>query len=69
MKLAGTLQGLVVVVLVVAVTTCFLNRIDFMIVLTGTLAFVVIAVVTPLITVFQWSQLSLRRSQRSRLSF
>jgi hypothetical protein len=50
MKLAGTLQGLVVVILVIGVSTWLLNHIDFMIVLTGTLASVVIvAVVTVLV--------------------
>jgi hypothetical protein len=47
MKLAGTLQGLVVVILVIGVSTWLLNHIDFMIVLTGTLASVVIVAVTP----------------------
>jgi hypothetical protein len=51
MKLAGTLQGLIVVVLVVTVTTWLLNRVDFMIILTGTLASVGVAAVTPPITV------------------
>jgi hypothetical protein len=51
MKLAGTLQGLVVVILVIAVTTWLLNRVDFTIVLTGTLASIVIATVAPPITV------------------
>jgi hypothetical protein len=47
MKLAGTLQGLIVVILVIGVSTWLLNHIDFMIVLTGTLASVVIVAVTP----------------------
>jgi hypothetical protein len=51
MKLAGTLQGLVVVILVIAVTTWLLNRVDFMIFLAGTLASVVVAAVTPTIMV------------------
>jgi hypothetical protein len=51
MKLAWTLQGLVVVILVVVVTTWLLNRVDFMIVLTGTLASIGVAAVTPRITV------------------
>jgi hypothetical protein len=46
MKLAGTLQGLIIVILVVAATTWFLNRVDFMIVLAGTLASVGVAVVS-----------------------
>jgi hypothetical protein len=51
MKLAGTLQGLIVVILVIAATTWLFNRVDFMIVLVGTLASVVVVAVTPLITV------------------
>jgi hypothetical protein len=51
MKLAGTLQGLVVVILVIAVTTWLLNRVDFMIVLSGALASVVVAAVAPPITI------------------
>jgi hypothetical protein len=51
MKLAGTLQGLVVVILVITATTWLLNRVDFMIVLAGTLASKGVAAVTPPITV------------------
>jgi hypothetical protein len=51
MKLAGTLQGLVVVVLVVTATTWLLNHVDFMIVLVGTLASVGVTAVTPSIMV------------------
>jgi hypothetical protein len=51
LKLVGTLQGLVVVILVIAVTTWLLNRVDFMIFLAGTLASVVVAAVTPTIMV------------------
>jgi hypothetical protein len=51
MKLAGTLQGLVVVILVIVATTCLLNHIDFRIILAGTLASEVVAMVTPPITV------------------
>jgi hypothetical protein len=51
MKLAGNLQGLVVVILVIEVTIWLLNRVDFMIVLAGTLASKGVAVVTPPITV------------------
>jgi hypothetical protein len=51
MKLAGTLQCLIVFILVIAVTTWLLNRVDFMIVLAGTLASVVVAAVTPPITI------------------
>jgi hypothetical protein len=50
MKLAMTLQGLVVVIRVIPATTWLLNR-DFMIVLVGTLASIVVAAVAPLITV------------------
>jgi hypothetical protein len=51
MKQAGTLQGLVLVVLVVAVTTWLLNHVDFMIVLVRTLASEGVEAVTPPITV------------------
>jgi hypothetical protein len=51
MKLAGTLQGLVVVVLVVMVTTWLLNHVDFMIILMGMLASIGVAAVTPPMTV------------------
>jgi hypothetical protein len=51
MKLVGTLQGLVVAILVIAATTWLLNRVDFMIVLAGTLASVVITAVASPITV------------------
>jgi hypothetical protein len=51
MDLAGTLQGLIIVLLVVPVTTWLLNRVDFMIVLTRTLASEGIAAVMPPITV------------------
>jgi hypothetical protein len=51
MKLVGTLQGLVVVILVVAATTWLLNHVNFMIVLTGKLASVGVAAITPPITV------------------
>jgi hypothetical protein len=51
MKLVRTLQGLVVVVLVIAATTWLLNRVDFMIVLVGTLASEGAAAITPPITV------------------
>jgi hypothetical protein len=51
MKLVGTLQGLIVVILVIMVTTWLLNRVDFMIILVGTLASVVVTAVTPPITV------------------
>jgi hypothetical protein len=51
MKLAGTLQGLIVVILVVVVTTWLLNRVDFMIVLIGSFASKGVAEVMPPITV------------------
>jgi hypothetical protein len=51
MKLAGTLQGLVVVILVITVTTWLLNHVEFMIVLTGTLDSKGVAAVTPPIMV------------------
>jgi hypothetical protein len=51
MKLVGTLQGLIVVILVISVTTWLLNHVDFMIILAGTLASVVVAAVTPPIMV------------------
>jgi hypothetical protein len=51
MKLAGTLQGLVIVVLVIVATTWLLNCVDFMIVLAGTLASEGVTAVTPPIMV------------------
>jgi hypothetical protein len=51
MDLAGTLQGLVVFLLVVPTTTWLLNRVDFMIVFAGTLASEGVAAVLPPITV------------------
>jgi hypothetical protein len=51
MDLAGTLQGLIVVLLVVSVTTWLLNRVDFMIVLMRTLASEGVVVVMPPIMV------------------
>jgi hypothetical protein len=51
MKLAGTLQGFVVVILVVTAATWLLNCINFMIVLVGMLASIGVVAVTPLITV------------------
>jgi hypothetical protein len=50
-KLAGTLQGLVVVIRVVTTTTWLPNRVDFMIVLAGMLASIGVAAVTPPITI------------------
>jgi hypothetical protein len=51
MDLAGTLQGLIVVLLIVPTTTWLLNRINFMIVLTRKLASKGVAAVMPPITV------------------
>jgi hypothetical protein len=51
MDLAGTLQGLIVVLLIVPVTTWLLNRVNFVIVLMRTLTSEGIAAVMPLITV------------------
>jgi hypothetical protein len=51
MDLVGTLQGLIVVLLIVPVTTWLLNRVNFMIVLMRTLASEGVAAVMPPITV------------------
>jgi hypothetical protein len=51
MDLAGTLQGLIVVLLIVPATTWLLNRVNFVIVLTRTLASEGVAAVMPPITV------------------
>jgi hypothetical protein len=51
MDLAGTLQGLIVVLLIVLATTWLLNCVYFMIILTRTLASEGIAAVMPPITV------------------
>jgi hypothetical protein len=51
MDLAWTLQGLIVVLLIVSVTTWLLNRVNFMIVLSRTLASEDVAAVMPPITV------------------
>jgi hypothetical protein len=50
-KLAGTLQGLAIVTLLIAATTWLLNRVDFMIILAGMLASVVVVAVAPLIPI------------------
>jgi hypothetical protein len=50
-KLAGTLQGLAVVILLITTTTWLLNRVDFMIILAGMLASVVVVAVAPLIPI------------------
>jgi hypothetical protein len=49
--LAGTLQGLIVVLLIVLVTTWFLNHVNFVIILTRMLASEGVAAVMPPITV------------------
>jgi hypothetical protein len=51
MDLAGTLQGLIVVLLIVPATTWLLNRVNFMIVLTRTLASEGVTAFMPPITV------------------
>jgi hypothetical protein len=51
MDLAGTLQGLIVILLIVSATTWLLNRVNFVIVLTRTLASKGVATVMPPITV------------------
>jgi hypothetical protein len=51
MDLAGTLQGLIVVLLIVLATTWLFNHVNFVIVLMRTLASEGIAVVMPSITV------------------
>jgi hypothetical protein len=51
MDLAGTLQGLIVVLLIVPATTWLLNRVNFVIVLMRTLASKGVAVVMPPIMV------------------
>jgi hypothetical protein len=51
MDLAGTLQGLIVVLLIVLVTTWLLNRVNFVIVLTRMLASEGVVAVMPPITV------------------
>jgi hypothetical protein len=50
-KLARALQGIVVVILVIVATSWLLNRVDFMIVLEGTLAYEGVAAVTPSVMV------------------
>jgi hypothetical protein len=50
-KLAGTLQGLAVVILLITTTIWLLNRVDFMIILAGMLASVVVVAVAPLIPI------------------
>jgi hypothetical protein len=51
MDLPGTLQGLIVILLIVLATTWLLNRVNFVIVLTRTLASEGVAAVMPPITV------------------
>jgi hypothetical protein len=51
MDLAGTLQSFVVILLIVTATSKFLDRIDLMVVLMGTLASVITTIIGPLITI------------------
>jgi hypothetical protein len=51
MDLAGTLQSFVVIFLIVTVTSRFLNRVDLMVIFTRALAFVIIAIIGPPITI------------------
>jgi hypothetical protein len=51
MDLAGTLQSFVVILLIVTVTSRFLDRVDLMVVFTGKLASVIIAIIGPPITI------------------
>jgi hypothetical protein len=51
MDLAGTLQSFVVILLIVLVTSRFLDRIDLMVVFAGTLASVITAIIGPPITI------------------
>jgi hypothetical protein len=47
MDLAGTLQSFVVILLIVATTSRFLNRVDLMVVFAGALASVITAIIRP----------------------
>jgi hypothetical protein len=51
MDLAGTLQSLVVVLLIVTATSWLLDRVDFMVIFAGALAFVVAMIIRPPITI------------------
>jgi hypothetical protein len=47
MDLAGTLQSFVVILLIVAMTSRFLNRVDLMVIFAGALASVITAIIEP----------------------
>jgi hypothetical protein len=51
MDLAGTLQSLVVVLLIVTVTSWLLDRVDFMVIFARALAFVIAAIIRPPVTI------------------
>jgi hypothetical protein len=51
MDLAGTLQSFVVILLIVAVTSRFLNRVDLMVVFARALASVITVIIGPPITI------------------
>jgi hypothetical protein len=51
MDLARTLQSFVVILLIVTVTSRFLDRVDLMVVFTGTLASVITKIIGPPITI------------------
>jgi hypothetical protein len=51
MDLARTLQNFVVILLIVMVTSRFLDRVDLMVVFVGTLASVITAIIGPPITI------------------
>jgi hypothetical protein len=51
MDLARTLQSFVVVLLIVTMTSRFLDRVDLMVVFMGTLASVITAIIEPPITI------------------
>jgi hypothetical protein len=51
MDLAGTLQSFVVILLIVTMTSRFLDRVDLMVVFTGALASVITVIIGPLITI------------------
>jgi hypothetical protein len=51
MDLTRTLQSFVVILLIVTATSRFLDHIDLVVVFVGTLAFVIIVIIGPLITI------------------
>jgi hypothetical protein len=51
MDLARTIQSFVVILLIVTATSRFLDRVDLMVVFTGTLASVITAIIGPPITI------------------